>query len=1416
MASGSELAGVEALATRVKQLLWVVLDSVPAELVPWSLMLVRLLHAADTFPRGGLYDGHYAAQAALRYEVFWLPLAARAQRSRKGHVLVPPLDVAMAWLLHRCTAPGSYPADCEALLGRVLDPPPAQAFRFAGAHAYAQCESPEERQAWASREVWDAAYVHGGGSFDIHSSAAPSPGPASEAPSPRPELGPALPSPRGAGKLAAPAAAAGANGGLSSGGSSSGFGAGGGGGGGIRLQAQFWPPAPRGSRWDLTRLCPLVAAAGGGGAAAAGPPPHGVVGCGGGGAAGLGGRGQLAGRLAGRMGELCPLLHSLLRPAYLDPDVLAQAVQRYCRFLMLQGMHPSVPMVPTTDIALMWVAHMSVPSTYRDTCRRLLGRLVLPAPGALRLDDGGPGFAETRRLYEHHFGEVYDPPLTRAVPLSTPHPLLSTPLAPFLAAFEIAPATGGPDAVLAAAYFDPVDPAAGPASPTARQLLQQREYGNGGGEYGSDVAAAAAGGGGGGCDGAAGGGLHRGGAHALYLAYLMRRGGSRSSRSLFGLVLGQAHRRRAAVKYVGNKAAGFRNFLHLPHSDCHPYWRKLRLRRVDPDSVVESAPSVDGDGDGGAATPDLASASGGGGGSHQGNRAAVQPMDMDELLGGDADSDGGGSGGNGGGGGRNGRRRRGDDGDDDEARQHAVVRQELARAAAAAAAAATATAAAAGAAGGGGFLTPVGHSRRSSWMDPASGTASAPPSGPPSASSGGSSKGGDATSATPPPPPHPRAGGGAVVERPKRISLIVPLPVAAAAPPPPPPSQHSTMTVTPGSSAPSRRSSGPETISGGTSERPSSNQRTTGPGAELPPRPPRPRGTSGHGASAAAAPALPPTAEEVPTVDLAAGLAAVAAAAKAPFQMWAAPRHPPPVSQQQQPQGAGPAAAQAPAATASDSSGGGADSDAPAPSPLHRPSIERRKYEDGTDEWAYNNPYYKELGAPSPLSPLSPLGQTPPPASAAFLAAASAAKAAVDGAAASAAAGGGGAPTAPEAPGTAPQPGAGGGGFGGDVWAVRVAPPDDRQSAGAGAVGAETGGEGSSGRLRPLRSGNLVVEDVGGGGGGGGGAFPAAPGSSTYLSCPSSEEEREGGGDADGAAARKRGGGGGGGRSKDGGSSDGGGGESVYGTPSAAFAAAVDNPFSGPLERDGGGGEHEQQPAAVTAAATIVVTAAAGGAAAAVAGGTCGGGAAAAVVAGPGLGVGGGGACGITRFSGPSTSRLARVTTASPPPPPSLPPPPAAAAAAAAASPGSFNLPRCGSATSEARPSGLPPRPAPSPFPAAAAATAAPGTPKRASGTYGPADVSYMGSLGGVAGLVTRGEESPVFSRSLRERYSGGAGKAAGGAAGGGGGGGVPAGGGDGGSSAGFTSPMVSSSGASFCSATSGRSSVAPGTGLGG
>jgi hypothetical protein len=63
----------------------------PDNLARDSLALVRLLHAADCFPQGGLYTGYYALQAALRYEYFWPEIVTRGDKA------LPPLDVAFAW-----------------------------------------------------------------------------------------------------------------------------------------------------------------------------------------------------------------------------------------------------------------------------------------------------------------------------------------------------------------------------------------------------------------------------------------------------------------------------------------------------------------------------------------------------------------------------------------------------------------------------------------------------------------------------------------------------------------------------------------------------------------------------------------------------------------------------------------------------------------------------------------------------------------------------------------------------------------------------------------------------------------------------------------------------------------------------------------------------------------------------------------------------------------------------------------------------------------------------------------------------------------------------------------------------------------------------------------------------------------------
>jgi hypothetical protein len=72
---------------------------------------------------GGLYYGPCAEAAARRYEQHWLPLLASATAKSEADAgqLVPPLDIAYAWLCHRL-APAAYEADCQRLFGRPLDP----------------------------------------------------------------------------------------------------------------------------------------------------------------------------------------------------------------------------------------------------------------------------------------------------------------------------------------------------------------------------------------------------------------------------------------------------------------------------------------------------------------------------------------------------------------------------------------------------------------------------------------------------------------------------------------------------------------------------------------------------------------------------------------------------------------------------------------------------------------------------------------------------------------------------------------------------------------------------------------------------------------------------------------------------------------------------------------------------------------------------------------------------------------------------------------------------------------------------------------------------------------------------------------------------------------------------------------------
>jgi hypothetical protein len=105
----------------------------------------RFVPLVDSLYPGGLYEGPYARQAAARYESVWLPLLASSP-PEEAAALVPPIDVAYAWLCHRL-APTAYAADCQKCFGRALDPSEDQALSFDDGTSH---RSARARKAWAN------------------------------------------------------------------------------------------------------------------------------------------------------------------------------------------------------------------------------------------------------------------------------------------------------------------------------------------------------------------------------------------------------------------------------------------------------------------------------------------------------------------------------------------------------------------------------------------------------------------------------------------------------------------------------------------------------------------------------------------------------------------------------------------------------------------------------------------------------------------------------------------------------------------------------------------------------------------------------------------------------------------------------------------------------------------------------------------------------------------------------------------------------------------------------------------------------------------------------------------------------------------------------------------------------------------
>ncbi|GIL82560.1 hypothetical protein Vretifemale_11354, partial [Volvox reticuliferus] len=101
-----------------------------------SVEFLRLLHAVDCFPRGGLYTGYYAIAAATRYERFWVEIM-----KKKLSVVAPPLDIAFAWFVHR-QDPAAYQSAMSGKGVTEVHPRPSKAFAFG--------PRPSDKKSWKS------------------------------------------------------------------------------------------------------------------------------------------------------------------------------------------------------------------------------------------------------------------------------------------------------------------------------------------------------------------------------------------------------------------------------------------------------------------------------------------------------------------------------------------------------------------------------------------------------------------------------------------------------------------------------------------------------------------------------------------------------------------------------------------------------------------------------------------------------------------------------------------------------------------------------------------------------------------------------------------------------------------------------------------------------------------------------------------------------------------------------------------------------------------------------------------------------------------------------------------------------------------------------------------------------------------
>ena len=102
--------------------------------------VLDFLVEVDEFP--GLYTGPILRNAIRRYEVFWLPLAAK--QGKESRDLAAPLDIAWVWHVHMLAA-YSYEQDCLNIVSHVIDHTPMSRYQ-------------RQEGLQKARYIWEACY----------------------------------------------------------------------------------------------------------------------------------------------------------------------------------------------------------------------------------------------------------------------------------------------------------------------------------------------------------------------------------------------------------------------------------------------------------------------------------------------------------------------------------------------------------------------------------------------------------------------------------------------------------------------------------------------------------------------------------------------------------------------------------------------------------------------------------------------------------------------------------------------------------------------------------------------------------------------------------------------------------------------------------------------------------------------------------------------------------------------------------------------------------------------------------------------------------------------------------------------------------------------------------------------------------